>query len=87
MVESVSEFNNQRDRPKCLQIQASRVLLTNVRSSDPSHPSSKASLVNTLEAAQMGQLFFASDFPSAKNDFQPISSKFVKHAMSKYYLM
>lgn len=66
-----------------MHIQTSRLILSNVRPADPTSPGSLASLATSLEAAQQGELFFASDFPATPADFQPICDKFVKHAMGK----
>ena len=87
IVEGVGEQSNQRDRPRSMHIQTSRLILSNVRSSDPTVPGSLASLATSLEAAQQGELFFASDFPSSSEDFQPICHKFVQHAIGKLYCM
>ncbi|XP_068247106.1 bridge-like lipid transfer protein family member 3B isoform X2 [Palaemon carinicauda] len=82
IVEGVGEQSNQRDRPRAMHIQTSRLILSNVRSSDPTMPGSLSSLTTCLEAAQHGELFFASDFPSSPEDFQPICHKFVQHAIA-----
>ncbi|XP_047737190.1 uncharacterized protein LOC108673136 [Hyalella azteca] len=75
---------HQKDRPRGLQVQASRVTLSNCRPPDPSAPGSLAALGATLEAAQTtGQLFFASDFPARADDFLPVACKFVRHAMGE----
>ncbi|KAK3865682.1 hypothetical protein Pcinc_028724 [Petrolisthes cinctipes] len=73
--------SNQRDRPHSMQVQVSRVVLSNTRPPDPTLPGSLASLAAGLEAAQQGDLFFASNFPASSQDFQPICHKFLKHAM------
>lgn len=86
IVEGVGEHSNQRDRPQTMHIQASRVILSNVRPADPTLPGSLASLATSLEAAQQGELFFASSFPASPSDFQPICHKFVRHATGKYAL-
>ncbi|KAK8387641.1 hypothetical protein O3P69_018272 [Scylla paramamosain] len=80
IVEGLGEHSNQRDRPQTMHIQASRVILSNVRPPDPTLPGSLASLATSLEAAQQGELFFASSFPASSSDFQPICHKFVRHA-------
>lgn len=87
IVEGVGEHSNQRDRPQTMHIQASRVILSNVRPADPTLPGSLASLATSLEAAQQGELFFASSFPASPSDFQPICHKFVRHATGKYSLV
>ncbi|KAF2352371.1 hypothetical protein FHG87_016871, partial [Trinorchestia longiramus] len=74
----------QKDRPSGLQVQASRVTLSNTRPPDPSTPGSLAALSATLEAAQTtGQLFFASEFPARSEDLLAVSCKFVRHAMGE----
>ncbi|XP_069995587.1 bridge-like lipid transfer protein family member 3B isoform X1 [Penaeus vannamei] len=83
IIDGVGEQTNQRDRPRAMHIQTSRLILSNVRPADPTSPGSLASLATSLEAAQQGELFFASDFPATPADFQPICDKFVKHAMAE----
>ncbi|XP_045598835.1 bridge-like lipid transfer protein family member 3B isoform X2 [Procambarus clarkii] len=83
VIDGVGEHSNQRDRPHAMHIQASRVILSNMRPADPTLPGSLASLATSLEAAQQGELFFASTFPASSTDFQPICHKFVKHAMGE----
>ncbi|CAL4091023.1 unnamed protein product, partial [Meganyctiphanes norvegica] len=79
IVEGVGEHMNQRDRPRSMHIQASRVIISNVRGCDPTSPGSLSSLATCLEAAQQGELFFASDFPATQLDYQPICEKFLNH--------
>ncbi|CAG5077279.1 Similar to Uhrf1bp1l: UHRF1-binding protein 1-like (Mus musculus) [Cotesia congregata] len=74
IVESQNDYPNQRDRPKSLNIQTSRVTLTNVRSADSK--SSRTDLAECLNALQMGQMFFSSDFPSNKNDYHIVTDRF-----------
>ncbi|XP_071525078.1 bridge-like lipid transfer protein family member 3B isoform X2 [Panulirus ornatus] len=83
IIDGVGEHSNQRDRPHAMHIQATRLILSNVRQADPTLPGSLASLANSLEAAQQGELFFASTFPTSSEDFQPICHKFVKHAIAE----
>lgn len=74
----------QRDRPRGLQVQSSRVTLSNFRPPDPSAPGSLASLGAALEQAQTGgELFFASAFPAHPDDCLPVATKFVRHAMGE----
>ncbi|XP_034939434.1 UHRF1-binding protein 1-like [Chelonus insularis] len=77
IIESQHEYPNQRDRPKSLHLQTSRVTLTNVRSIDDK--SSRANLADCLNAFRMGQMFFSTDFPYKKNDHQVITDKFLGH--------
>ncbi|XP_076665123.1 bridge-like lipid transfer protein family member 3B isoform X3 [Andrena cerasifolii] len=74
--ESQQDYPNQKDRPKSLHIQTSRASITNVRSSERS---SRADLVQCLNAFQMGQMFFGTEFPNKSNDFLVVTDKFLGH--------
>ncbi|XP_012267843.2 UHRF1-binding protein 1-like isoform X1 [Athalia rosae] len=74
--ESQQEHPNQRDRPKSLHIQTSRASVTNVRSSERS---SRADLAQCLNAFQMGQMFFGTEFPNQSEDFHVVTDKFLRH--------
>ncbi|XP_012273649.1 UHRF1-binding protein 1 [Orussus abietinus] len=74
--ESQQDYPAQRDRPKSLHLQTSRATLTNVRSTDNS---SRADLAQCLNAFQMGQMFFGTEFPSKQGDFRVVAEKFVEH--------
>ncbi|XP_076064331.1 bridge-like lipid transfer protein family member 3B isoform X3 [Oratosquilla oratoria] len=80
IVESTTNYQSQRDRPKSMHIQTSRLVLTNTRPPDPTSPGSLASLAAILETIQQGELFFGSHYPSKPGDFQPICDKFMQHA-------
>lgn len=80
--ESQQDYPNQKDRPKSLHIQTSRASITNVRSSERS---SRADLVQCLNAFQMGQMFFGTEFPNKSNDFLVVTDKFLGHCAGKNY--
>ncbi|XP_076231903.1 bridge-like lipid transfer protein family member 3B isoform X2 [Calliopsis andreniformis] len=74
--ESQQDYPNQKDRPKSLHIQTSRASITNVRSTERS---SRADLAQCLNAFQMGQMFFSTEFPNKPNDFSVVTDKFLAH--------
>lgn len=74
--ESSLEFHNQKDRPKCLSFQVTRVNITNVRSLEQA---SRADLAKCVNSFHMGSLFFGSEFPSQPNDFYIVTQKFLDH--------
>ncbi|CAL7948868.1 unnamed protein product [Xylocopa violacea] len=74
--ESQQDYPNQKDRPKSLHIQTSRASITNVRSAERS---SRADLAQCLNAFQMGQMFFGTDFPNRSDDFHVLTDKFFAH--------
>jgi hypothetical protein len=74
--ESVMDYPNQRDRPKSLCFQVTRVTVTNVRSLEQS---SRADLAKCVDSFHMGSLFFGSDFPSQPSDFYVVTQKFLDH--------
>ncbi|XP_011309314.1 UHRF1-binding protein 1-like [Fopius arisanus] len=76
VLETQHDYPNQRDRPKSLHLQISRVSVTNVRSTERS---SRADLAECLNAFQMGQMFYSSEFPSKDTDFRVIPEKFLSH--------
>ncbi|XP_015124698.1 UHRF1-binding protein 1-like [Diachasma alloeum] len=76
VLEAQHDYPNQRDRPKSLHLQISRVSVTNVRSTERS---SRADLAECLNAFQMGQMFFSTEFPCKDSDFHVISEKFLSH--------
>lgn len=78
--ESNVEFHNQRDRPKSLNFQATRVTITNVRSLEQS---SRADLAKCVDSFHMGSLFFGSEFPSEASDFYIVTQKFLDHISTK----
>ncbi|XP_076181630.1 bridge-like lipid transfer protein family member 3B isoform X2 [Ptiloglossa arizonensis] len=74
--ESQQDYPNQKDRPKSLHIQTSRASITNVRSTERS---SRADLAQCLNAFQMGQMFFGTEFPNKQSDFHVVTDKFFAH--------
>ncbi|XP_078033480.1 bridge-like lipid transfer protein family member 3B isoform X2 [Augochlora pura] len=74
--ESQQDYPNQKDRPKSLHIQTSRASITNVRSTERS---SRADLAQCLNAFQMGQMFFSTEFPNKSDDYQVVTDKFLAH--------
>lgn len=66
----------QRDRPKSLVFQVTRVTITNVRSLEQS---SRADLAKCVDSFHMGSLFFGTEFPSSPNDFYIVTQKFLDH--------
>ncbi|XP_043263704.1 UHRF1-binding protein 1 isoform X1 [Colletes gigas] len=74
--ESQQDYPNQKDRPKSLHIQTARASITNVRSTERS---SRADLAQCLNAFQMGQMFFGTEFPNKPNDFHVVTDKFLAH--------
>lgn len=81
--ESQQDYPNQKDRPKSLHIQTSRASITNVRSAERS---SRADLAQCVNAFQMGQMFFATDFPNRSNDFHILTDKFLAHCAGKSFV-
>ncbi|XP_043268359.1 UHRF1-binding protein 1 isoform X2 [Venturia canescens] len=78
--EGQHDYPNQRDRPKSLHIQTSRVSITNVRSNERS---SRADLAACLNAFQMAQMFFGAEFPSKESDFHVVTEKFLDHCAGR----
>lgn len=75
IIESAVDTSSQRDRPKIMQIQISRVALTNIRETG----SSRADLANALHSLQEGSLVFASDFPSKADDINVVTDRILSH--------
>lgn len=74
--ETSVEYHNQRDRPKTLNFQVTRVTITNVRSLEQS---SRADLAKCVDSFHMGSLFFGTEFPSHPNDLYIVTQKFLDH--------
>ncbi|XP_006559911.2 UHRF1-binding protein 1 isoform X2 [Apis mellifera] len=74
--ESPQDYPNQKDRPKSLHIQTSRASITNVRCTERS---SRTDLAQCVNAFQMGQMFFSTEFPNRSNDFHVLTDKFLAH--------
>jgi hypothetical protein len=79
IVEAVEEAQHQRqrDRPRAMHVQASRILCANYRSLETG---SKADLATCLESFQDASLFFGTDFPNTCTDIPIVCDKLVQHA-------
>lgn len=73
--ESVTDVTSQRDRPKVMQAQISRLLLTNIREMG----SSRADLAQALSSLQEGSLVFSSGFPSREGDMCVVTDRILSH--------
>jgi hypothetical protein len=71
----------QRDRPRALHAQISRVLASNFRSLETG---SKADLASVLDRFQASSLFFGTDFPNYPSDLNTVCEKMVEHATGKH---
>lgn len=80
IIESAVDAPSQRDRPKTMQIQVSRVAMTNIRETG----SSRADLANALHSLQEGTLVFASDFPSKPDDLSVVTDRILAHMAGKH---
>lgn len=67
-----------------MHFQTSRATITNVRSNERS---SRADLAQCLNAFQMGQMFFGSEFPNKPFDFHAVTDKFLEHCAGKIYFI
>lgn len=74
--ESILEYPTQKDRPRALTFQTTRVTITNVRSLEQS---SRADLAKCVDSFHMGSLFFGSEFPSESGDFYIVTQKLLDH--------
>ncbi|XP_055375780.1 bridge-like lipid transfer protein family member 3A isoform X3 [Condylostylus longicornis] len=75
VIESAIDAPTQRDRPKIMQIQVSRFVLTNIRETG----SSRADLAQALDSLQEGSLVFGSGFPSANGDLCIVTDRILSH--------
>lgn len=75
IIEAAADAPSQRDRPKTMQIQVSRFVLTNIRETG----SSRADLANALHSLQEGSLVFASGFPSKTDDLCVVTDRILSH--------
>uniref|UniRef100_T1JHD7 Uncharacterized protein n=1 Tax=Strigamia maritima TaxID=126957 RepID=T1JHD7_STRMM len=71
--------NTQTDRPRKLQLQISRLTVSNSRIGESC---GRLDLGKCLEGLQAGELFFCSGFPSTDGDPHPVNDAFVKHSLS-----
>ena len=69
--------DRQRDRPRALHLQASRILCANYRSLETG---TKADLAKCLDTFQGASFFFNTEFPNAYPDIPVVCDKMVKHA-------
>ena len=71
----------QKDRPRALHLQVSRILAANYRSIETG---SRADLALCIDQFQKSDMFFGTDFPNdASKDFQIVCDKFVRHATGR----
>ncbi|KAF4523469.1 hypothetical protein B566_EDAN014989 [Ephemera danica] len=75
--EAAAPHHSQRDRPRCLQLQTSRAIVTNVRSLTSG---SRADLAACLNDLQQGEFFFGTSFPTKPSDQNAVIEKFLRHA-------
>ena len=79
-MEEAAQHQRQKDRPRALHVQASRILCANYRSLETG---SKADLAKCLESFQNASFFFGTEFPNSINDIPAVCDKMVKHATGK----
>ena len=84
MEEAAQHQRVQKDRPRALHVQASRILCANYRSLETG---SKADLAKCLESFQNASFFFGTEFPNSINDIPPVCDKMVKHATGKVIII
>jgi hypothetical protein len=65
----------QRDRPKCMQVQISRLALTNIREMG----ASRADLAQAISSLQEGSLVFGSEFPAKDGDLCIVTDRLLSH--------
>lgn len=75
IIEASADAPTQRDRPKTMQIQVSRLALTNIREVG----ATRADLANALHSLQEGSLVFASGFPSKMDDLCVVTDRILSH--------
>lgn len=75
VIECPADAPVQRDRPKAMQIQISRVLCTNIRELG----ATRADLAQALHSLQEGSLVFASDFPARPDDLCVVTDRILAH--------
>ncbi|XP_025411987.1 UHRF1-binding protein 1-like isoform X4 [Sipha flava] len=76
--EEVTLCNNQKDRPKSLNLQTSRATLSNIRSNE--HGMSRFDLANCVNGLQYASLFYSSEYPAKDEDYHPVTEKLLNHA-------
>eukprot|EP00095_Tigriopus_kingsejongensis_P003689 maker-scaffold11_size778918-snap-gene-6.50 protein:Tk03689 transcript:maker-scaffold11_size778918-snap-gene-6.50-mRNA-1 annotation:"uhrf1-binding protein 1-like protein" len=80
IIDAADDAPEQKDRPKSLQLQVSRVLAANYRSIETG---SKADLAETLDQFQKSSLYFGTDFPNCPTDVPIVCDKLWNHATGK----
>lgn len=73
------QHSAQRDRPKAMQVQISRLLATNIRELG----ATRADLAQALHSLQEGSLVFASDFPARSDDLCVVTDRILAHVAGK----
>lgn len=73
--DSAAATSAQRDRPKAMQVQISRLLCTNIRELG----ATRADLAQALHSLQEGSLVFASDFPTRPADLCVVTDRILAH--------
>ncbi|XP_065343901.1 bridge-like lipid transfer protein family member 3B isoform X3 [Cloeon dipterum] len=74
--EGVTSSRMQRDRPQFLQLQTSKITVTNIRSRTVG---SRADLATCLNDLQQGELFFNSGFPTKEGDKSAVVERLLRH--------
>lgn len=75
VIELPIDLPHQKDRPKCMQIQISRLALTNIREMG----SSRADLAQAIHSLQEGSLVFGNGFPSKSTDMCIVTDRILAH--------
>lgn len=73
--ESAVDVHSQRDRPKLMQAQVSRLQMTNIRETG----TSRADLAQALHSLQEGSLVFSSGFPAKDTDMCIVTDRILSH--------
>jgi hypothetical protein len=73
--EAGPDLPSQRDRPKIMQIQVSRLAITNIREMG----ASRADLAQAIHSLQEGSLVFSSGFPSKPDDLCIVTDRILSH--------
>lgn len=75
VIEARPDAPMQRDRPKTMQVQISRLAITNIREMG----ASRADLAQALSSLQEGSLVFGSGFPSKNGDLCIVTDRILSH--------
>lgn len=75
VIEARHDAPSQRDRPKTMQVQISRLAITNIREMG----ASRADLAQALSSLQEGSLVFGSGFPSKNGDLCIVTDRILSH--------